>query len=82
MGVSAATIRRFYFASEPGHKPRLILDAVFPAMGFLFCMAIWLSLPLHAKILGGVWFVLGIAYDGAKTKGFRRSPPIYDLAGI
>jgi amino acid transporter len=82
MGVNAATIRRFYFAPEPGHKPRVLLDAVFPSMGFLFCMAIWIGLPPHAKILGGIWFVLGIAYSAAKTKGFRQSPPMYDLSGI
>ena len=82
MGVNAATIRRFYFAPEPGHKPRVVTDAIFPAMGFLFCLAIWLSLPPHAKILGGGWFVLGIIYDAIKTKGFRESPAMYDVSGL
>lgn len=82
MGVNAATIRRFYFAPEQGHKPRVVTDAIFPAMGLIFCAAIWLSLPTHAKILGGVWFVLGITYDAIKTRGFRESPAMYDLSGL
>lgn len=82
MGVNAATIRRFYFAPKAGHQPKLLTDAIVPALGFLFCMAIWLSLPIHAKILGGAWFVLGIAYDGIQTKGFRESPAMYDLSGV
>ncbi|MGH9616083.1 MAG: APC family permease [Acidobacteriaceae bacterium] len=82
MGVNAATIRRFYFAPGPGHRPRVVADAILPALGLLFCLAIWLSLPVHAKILGGVWFVLGIAYDGMKTDWFRKSPAMYDLSGL
>lgn len=82
MGVNAATIRRFYFAPEQGHRPRVVADAIFPAIGLIFCAAIWLSLPTHAKILGSVWFVLGITYDAIKTRGFRESPAMYDLSGL
>lgn len=82
MGVNAATIRRFYFAPEPGHRPSVVADAIFPAIGFLFCLSIWISLPSHAKILGGAWFVLGIVYDAIQTRGFRESPAMYDLSGL
>lgn len=37
---------------------------------------------VHAKILGGVWFVLGIAYDAVKTDGFRENPAMYDLSSF
>lgn len=82
MGVNAATFRRFYLAPESGHRRRVVIDAIFPATGFLFCLAIWLSLPMHAKILGAGWFVLGIVYDAVHTKGFRESPAMYDVSGL
>lgn len=79
MGVNAATIRSFYFDPQSTHDPRLLTDGILPLLGLLFCLAIWLSLPIHAKILGGAWFVFGITYDGIKTKGFTTTPVIYRL---
>jgi putrescine importer len=42
-------------------------------LGALICLGIWLSLETPAKIVGGVWLALGIAYGAWKTNGFRRS---------
>lgn len=80
MGVNAAAIRSFYFSPPAGHHPRVLGDALLPTLGLLFCLAIWLSLPVRAKILGGTWFAVGIAYDAVKTRGFRDNPPAYDLS--
>lgn len=82
MGVNAAAIRCFYFAPPEWHQPKVVTDAILPALGCLFCLTIWLNLPLQAKILGGGWFVVGISYDAIKTNGFRKSPPMYDLSGL
>lgn len=78
MGVNVATIRQFYWCRS-GQSRHFLSDALVPAAGFLFCLAIWLSLPVPAKIVGGVWFAAGIAYDAVKTKGFRQSPAIIPL---
>jgi len=41
-------------------------------LGFLICLYIWLSLRTPAKIAGGIWLGVGIAYAAWKTGGFRR----------
>lgn len=78
MGVNAAAMRRFYFQPPAGHRPRLLADCIAPALGLIFCAAIWVGLPSHAKIVGGGWFVCGLVYAAIKTGGFRRSPPMLE----
>lgn len=79
MSVNAAAIRRFYLRPQPGHSPRLWRDCIVPSLGLLFCAAIWVGLPAHAKIVGSIWLLCGLVYVTVKTKGFRLSPPVYDL---
>jgi putrescine importer len=80
MGVNAAVVRQFYFLHKDGRRRSFLADALVPVLGFLFCLVIWLSLPNPAKILGGLWFAVGIAYDGIVTRGFRTPPAMIDLA--
>lgn len=75
MGVNLATVRQFYWGRSKQTR-HFLSDAFAPTTGFLFCLAIWVSLPAPAKIVGGVWFAAGIAYDAVKSKGFRRSPAL------
>ncbi len=62
MGVNVATFRQFYFLRPPGEKRKFLVDALLPILGFVICFLIWISLPLPAKIMGGVWFAAGIIY--------------------
>lgn len=78
MGVNLAAIRQLYWGRS-GQGCRFLSDAFVPAIGFLFCLAIWLSLPLPAKIVGAIWLAAGIIYDAVKTKGFRQNPAIIPL---
>lgn len=78
MGVNLATVRQFYWRRS-GPNRRFLSDAFVPAAGFLFCLAIWLSLSAPAKVVGGVWFAAGITYDAVKTKAFRESPVMIPL---
>jgi amino acid transporter len=55
LGVNLAVIREFFFRPPEGHKRSWLLDLAVPGIGFLFCLAIWLSLPGPAKIVGGIW---------------------------
>ena len=73
MGVNAACARTFYLKRKAGER-NWIVDAAAPLAGLLFCLAIWLSLPVLAKWLGGAWLLLGIAYLAVQTRGFRRAP--------
>jgi len=79
MGVNLATARSYYFAKSPNAKRHLVTDAIVPFTGFVFCFAIWMSLPKSAKIVGGLWLGGGIAYDAIKTRGFRLTPAVIDF---
>jgi len=79
MGVNAAAIRQFWFLED--RKKRRFLSAVLvPGLGFLFCLTIWLSLQTPARIIGGLWFAVGILYDAIKTRGFRTAPAFTDFS--
>jgi putrescine importer len=72
MGVNLSAIRAFYIGRRDGSLWR---DALSPAVGFLFCLFIWISLPRPAKIIGSAWLLAGTIYLAARTRGFR-SPPV------
>ncbi len=73
MGVNASVIRTFYVRGVPGQR-RLLADLLLPLAGFLFCLLIWWNLSNAAKITGGLWFAVGLAYDAVLTRGFRKTP--------
>jgi hypothetical protein len=70
MGVNLATIRQYYLLRGKRER-RFFTDALIPGIGFLFCLGIWLSLPMLAKTVGGVWLLLGFVYGVIRTRGFR-----------
>ena len=79
MGVNIAAMRQYYFSQSRKQERRLLGDALVPGLGFLFCLAMWLSLPKVAKIVGGSWFVAGLIYDAFRTRGFRNQPVMIDF---
>jgi len=79
MGVNIAVIRQFYLVEQHGRKRRFWLDFLLPSLGFLFCLAIWVGLDTPAKLLGSVWFAVGLAYAGIRTRGFRSKPLMLDF---
>jgi putrescine importer len=81
MGVNLAVIREFFFRPPAGHKRNLLSDLAVPAVAFLFCLWIWISLPVPAKIVGGIWCAIGLVYTAIKTRGFRAPPVMMDLSG-
>jgi putrescine importer len=77
MGVNAAALLRFYV--RDAH--RKWFNLVSAALGFLICLALWLSLSWRAKVLGVVWMTLGIAYGAYNTRGFQRELVNLDVPG-
>lgn len=69
MGVNAAALR------ASGRR----IASCWHAVGFLFCLLIWLSLPVPAKIAGGVWFLAGLVMIAVRTRGFRVPPAPMDF---
>lgn len=82
MGVNLAAFREFYLRRKEGQERRFFIDALVPIAGFLFCLAIWESLPLPAKIAGSCWLVVGLVYDAVNTRGFRTEPTMVDFSGV
>jgi len=81
MGVNLAVIREFFFRPPAGHVRNWLLDVAVPAVAFLFCLWIWVSLPTPAKVIGGAWCLLSLIYTAIKTRGFRTPPVMMDLSG-
>ena len=79
MGVNIATFRQFFFLRPAGEKRRVFSDAILPILGFLVCFFIWISLPTPAKVIGGIWFFIGVVYLVIKTQGLKKKPVILDF---
>lgn len=82
MGVNLTCIQQFYLRPQVGRTRNLLTDLFLPGLGFLFCLAIWWSLPRPAKWAGGVWFAIGVAFAAIRTRGFRSQPPSMNLSEI
>ena len=80
MGVNLATFWQFYVVGQPGRRRKLPADALVPLLGFLFCAAIWASLPIRAMKIGGVGFLIGFVYSAVQTRGFRTQPVMIDFS--
>jgi len=81
MGVNLAAIGQLYFKS-PKKQRNILTDFILPALGFVFCLCLWISLPAGSKIIGGIWFVVGIVYLLISTKGFRKQPASLDFKDV
>jgi putrescine importer len=81
MGVNLACFWQFsVIAQRTGAHRRLLRDAILPLCGFAFCGLIWWNLPILAKIVGGIWFAVGLLYVGYKTNWFRSAPVMIDFS--
>lgn len=82
MGVNIATFRQFFFLRPPGERRNFFSDAVLPISGFIVCFLIWISLPVPAKIIGGIWFSIGFSYLIIRTRGLKQKPVILNFKDI
>jgi amino acid transporter len=79
MGVNLAAFSGFYLRPPPGHRRAVLVDAVLPLSGFLMCLVFWIGLPNRAKIVGGLWLLVGLVYSACKTRGFSQRPLLFDF---
>jgi amino acid transporter len=80
MGTNFATFWHFGMRRATGRPINLLGDVLLPLFGFGFCGWIWLNLNTVAKIVGGLWFIIGIIYLGFKTHWFRQKPAMIDFS--
>lgn len=75
MGVNAASL--LHYRVRAGE--RSWIHTAIPAVGFLVCLYLWLSLSWTAKIAGGAWLIAGLAYGAWRTGWFRQ--PLVSFEG-
>jgi len=80
MGVNIASIREYFFKAREKTIKGFLLDFLPAGLGFLFCLIIWLNLPLKTFIIGGSWMIAGIIYLAIHTNGFRKSTVMIDFS--
>jgi len=79
MGVNLSTFWHFSLLRRSGER-KLLRDLILPLIGFVFCASIWWNLNILAKIVGGIWFLIGAGYLAATTNFFRRAPKMIDFS--
>ena len=79
MGVNIASIREYFFKARDKTIKGFMLNFLPAGLGFLFCLIIWLNLPLKTFIIGGSWMLAGIIYLAVSTKGFRKNTVMIDF---
>jgi putrescine importer len=67
MGVNLASLVRYWVRGEDRSWSHLVV----PALGFLICLYLWLSLRTPAKIAGLCWLTAGMIFGAWKTRGFK-----------
>ena len=75
MGVNLSSLLHYYVRGRDRHWSHL----VFPALGFLVCFYLWLSLSWPAKIVGVTWMGFGLIYGAWETHGFQKDLITFDV---
>ncbi|MDR5837853.1 APC family permease [Caballeronia sp. LZ034LL] len=73
--VNLCVIRIWLSGNHGERRIGMLGGLVFPAIGAIADIWLLASLETRALVLGGVWFVVGIAYLCWITKFFRQAPP-------
>ena len=68
MGVNAAAFLRYFVRADE----KKLWNFIPPVLGFVICLALWVSLSRPAMIVGSIWMIAGIAFGVWKTRGFRE----------
>ena len=78
MAVNLAALKHFGFSGN-GDKRNALFDIVVPALGFVFCLIIFLGLQGSTLWWGAAWVAAGIAYIAVKVKKLGR-PVVIDFS--
>jgi putrescine importer len=80
MGVNLSAFWHFTVLMRKERRPWILGDTILPLLGFAFCAVIWWNLNPLAKVVGGIWFVVGLGYLSLSTRGFRGTPKMIDFS--
>jgi amino acid transporter len=74
MGVNLSSLLRYWVRGEDRSWSHLVV----PALGFLICLYMWLSLRTPAQIAGLCWLAAGMIFGAWKTRGFKLKLLTFD----
>ena len=74
MNVNLAAFWQFAFVRPHKNKLRMIADSALSLFGAVFCGIMWWNLDNVARIVGGIWFLVGVIYLATTTRGFTVPP--------
>ena len=77
--VNLAVISHFFVRRGKRSGGDFLNYLLAPALGFLFCLYIWVSLRPVAMIVGFSWLAIGVVYAAFLTKGFTKPPRSIDF---
>jgi putrescine importer len=80
MGVNIASIQEYFFKAREKTIKGFLIDFLPAGIGFLFCLIIWLNLPLKTFIIGGSWMMAGIVFLAVRTNGFQKTNVMIDFS--
>jgi len=72
--VNLAAFWQFAFVRPHKSKLRTIADSGLSLFGAVFCAIMWWNLDSVARVVGGLWFLIGVAYLATGTRGFTVPP--------
>ena len=70
---------QYYLKDKLRGGKAVIQYIIMPLIGASVILYLFISLETNAKIVGGIWLIIGLVYLLIKTKGCRKLPPEIEL---
>lgn len=77
--TNICVIVRFWGKDKERSGAAVVKYLIVPLIAAAFCVWLWISLPMTAKIVGFGWIAIGLIVLVIKTKGFKELPPELNL---
>lgn len=77
--VNICVIKSFFSTSKIRSLGYTITNFVFPLIGLLFVVYLWLNLDVISLVIGGIWTLIGVIYLASSTNFFKSDPPEIDF---
>lgn len=77
--VNICVIKSFFSSPKTRSFSYTITNFVFPLIGLLFVVYLWLNLDVFSLIIGGIWTLIGVIYLAFSTHFFKSEPPQIDF---
>jgi amino acid transporter len=73
--VNLSVIFHYFIKERRRSGLGIVKYLLIPIIGVGVCSVLWINLDSSAKILGGIWLLIGLIYTAFTTNFFRKLPP-------